>query len=111
MLAKVLGSFDELAAFWRRFGRCFGGSLAANTFFGPRFDPPRVALFVMPIDEEEALTEGRPRPSPRESILGLSFVVGLEGIDAACGNVVELERCCPRGPSEEEDPGRDRCKC
>jgi hypothetical protein len=109
MLAKVLGSFDELAAFWRRFGRCFAGSLAAKTFFGPRLDPPRVALFVIPIDEE-ALAEGRPRPSPRESILGLSFGVDLVDIDAACGNVVEPERCCARGPSEDEDPGRDRCR-
>ena len=110
MLAKVLGSFDELAAFWRRFGRCFGGSLAAKTFFGPRFDPPRVALFAILIDEE-ALAEGRPRPSPRESTLGLSFVVDLVVIDAACGNVMEPERCCARGPSEDEDPGRDRCRC
>jgi hypothetical protein len=110
MLAKVLGSFNELAAFWRRFGRCFAGSLAAKTFFGPRLDPPRVALFAIAIDEE-ALAEGRPRPSPRESILGLSFVVDLVVIDAACGNVVELERCCARGPSEDEDPGRDRCRC
>jgi hypothetical protein len=82
MLVKVLGSFDELAAFCRRFGRFFGGSLDAKTFFGPRLDPPRVAPLALPVDKE-ARAEGRPRSSPSESTLGLSLVIVLAVTDEA----------------------------